>query len=49
MKRETETDVGSELPLTPFDVTNPGLAELSKLIWSDNRFRTVTSERQRLS
>ena len=26
------TDVGSELPLTSFDVTHPGLTELLKLL-----------------
>ena len=44
-----EIDVGSELPLTSFNVTHPGLAELSKLICSDNRLCTPTSERHRLS
>ena len=32
---QPETDIGSELTLTLFDVTHPGLAELSKLIFSD--------------
>ena len=40
---------GSKLPLTLFDVTHPGLAELSKLICSDNWLCTSMSERQRLS
>lgn len=44
-----EIDVGSELPLTSFNVIHPGLAELSKLICSDNRLCTPTSERPRLS
>ena len=46
---QSEIDVGSELPLTSFNVTHHGLAELSKLICSDNRLCTPTSERHRLS
>lgn len=33
---QRETDVGSELPMASFNVPHPGLAQLSKLICSNN-------------
>ena len=42
---QPETDVGSEVPLTSFDVAHPDLNELSKLICSKTDF----TEQQRLS
>ena len=39
-----ETDVDSELPLTSFNVTHPGLAVVSKLIHFDNHGHTLTSD-----
>ena len=40
-----ETGVGSELPLTLFDVTHPGLTgQLSKFVCSDNWLHILTSD-----
>ena len=41
---QPETDISSKLPVTSFDVTHHGLAELSKLICSTKDF---TSQLQR--
>ena len=44
---QPETDAGSELPLTLFSVTYPGLAELSKLTSSKNRLHPDVRETER--